>query len=120
MTTLPALISVRPLLQDLVDTIQPAAHDRGVTVYSIVNEAAPAELIVDPGRIRQIVTLLLSEAVRFAAPDTMWLIADGGADEHGEPIALRLTVRGFGTPIPEAKRPGVFPALDAIGGAGRG
>jgi signal transduction histidine kinase len=110
----PALISVRPLLKDLVDTIQPAARDRGVTIYSIVNDAAPAELIVDPDRLRQIVTLLLSEAVRFAAPDTMWLLADGGADERGEPIALRLTIRGFGKPIPDADRAGVFPALDAI------
>ena len=110
----PALISVRPMLRDIVDTIQPAAHDRGVTVYSIVNEAAPAELIIDPDRLRQIVMLLLSEAVRFASPDTMWLIADGGEDEYGEPIALRLTIRGFGTPIPDAKRAGIFPALHEI------
>ena len=108
-TARPALISVRPMLRDIVDAIQPAARDRGVTVYSIVNEAAPAELIVDPGRLRQILTLLLSEAVRFAAPDTMWLIADGGEDEYGEPIAMRLTIRGFGTPIPEAKRAGISP-----------
>jgi signal transduction histidine kinase/DNA-binding response OmpR family regulator len=110
----PALIGVRPLVRDIVDMIQPAARDRGITVYSVVNEAAPEELIADPDRIRQIVTLLLSEAVRFAAPDTMWLLADGGADEHGEPAALRLTIRGFGTPILAAERDRVFPLLDAI------
>jgi CheY-like chemotaxis protein len=110
----PALIGVRPLLRDIVDAIQPAARDRGITVYQVVNDAAPAELIADPGRIRQIVTILLDEALRFAAPDTMWLIADGGEDEPEGTIALRVTIRGFGTPISETMRAGMFPLFDAI------
>jgi signal transduction histidine kinase/CheY-like chemotaxis protein len=107
----PALVTVRTLLQDIVATIQPAAEDRGITVYLVVNEAAPVELIADPGRVRQIVTLLLSEAIRIAAPDTMWLLADGG---DGEREALRLTIRGFGEPVPEDRRAAMFPAVDSI------
>jgi CheY-like chemotaxis protein/signal transduction histidine kinase len=111
---LPALIGVRPLLRDIVDTIQPAARDHGITVYQIVNEATPEELIADPGRVRQIVTVLLTEALRFAAPDTMWLLADGGEDERDGRVALRVTIRGFGTPIPEPIRAGMFPSFDAV------
>ncbi len=107
----PALTDMRPLLRDIVETIQPVARDRGVTVYQVVNGSTPAEMIVDPDRIRQIVTVLLSEALRFAAPDTMWLIADGG-DEPS--IALRVTIRGFGMPLSEAMRAAMFPAFDAI------
>jgi signal transduction histidine kinase/CheY-like chemotaxis protein len=107
----PALLSVRALLQDVVDLIQPAARERGITLYLVVNEAAPAELIADPARLRQIMILLLTEAVRTAAPDTMWLLADRGDDEHD---ALRLTIRGFGVPIPEAERAAMFPSVASI------
>jgi CheY-like chemotaxis protein/signal transduction histidine kinase len=112
--TRPALTAVRPLLQDSVDTIQLAAQEHGITPYLILNESAPAELIADPNRIRQIVTLLLSEALRFASPDTMWLLVEGGEDEHADKIALRLIVRCLGSPLPDAVRATVFPTLDAI------
>ena len=38
----PALIAVRPLLRDIVDTIQPVALDRGITVYLVANATSPA------------------------------------------------------------------------------
>jgi CheY-like chemotaxis protein len=110
----PALLGVRDLLQSSIDTIQPTARDLGITAYLIVNGSAPQELIADPDHIRQIVTLLLSEAIRFATPDTMWLLADGGENEHGEKIALRLTIRCLGTPISDADRGSIFPSLEAI------
>ena len=108
-TPRPALIAVRPLLRSIVDAIQPVALDGGITVYQVVNETAPAELIADPDRIRQILTVLLSEALRFAGPDTMWLLADSGEDEHGDQVALRVTIRGFGPPISDAMRAAMFP-----------
>jgi signal transduction histidine kinase len=107
----PALIAVPALLRDVVEQLQPAAQERGITVYLVVNGAAPAELIADPDRVRQIVTLLLSEAVRTAAPDTMWLLADCGDNDRE---ALRLTIRGLGAPMPEAARDNLFPPVSAV------
>ena len=72
----PGLVSVRPFLQDIVDKAQPAARDRGITVYLVVNEAAPAELLADGNRIRQIVNALLSEALRVRG--TRYAVADRG------------------------------------------
>jgi signal transduction histidine kinase/CheY-like chemotaxis protein len=106
------LVAVGVLLKEIVDAAQPDAHDRGLTVYLVMNEGAPAELLADGVRIRQIVTLLLAEAVRFAAPDTMWLIADQGEDPNS--VALRVTIRGFGTPIPDAPRSTMFRSFDAL------
>jgi signal transduction histidine kinase/CheY-like chemotaxis protein len=113
----PALVAMRPLLRDIVDAMQPEAQDRGLTVYLIVSEAAPAELIADPARLSQTVTLLLTEAIRFAAPDTMWLLADAdeaSAGEDAEAVALRVTIRGFGAPIPEAPHAAMFRSFDEI------
>jgi CheY-like chemotaxis protein len=115
----PALIGVRPLLRDVVDTIQPAAQDRGITVYLVVSDTTPEELIADPDRVRQIVTVLLAEALRFAMPDTMWLLADGGEDDQNRAVGMRVTIRGFGTPIHEQIRARMFPAFDAVAVPGR-
>ena len=115
----PALIAVGPLLADIVDTIQPAARDRGITVYQVVNQTTPAELIADPDRIGQILTVLLSEALRFAGPDTMWLLADGDEDQPGDKAALRVTIRGFGPPISDTVRAGMFPAFADVAVPGR-
>jgi signal transduction histidine kinase/CheY-like chemotaxis protein len=110
----PALLTVRPLLQEALDAVQPVAEYRGVTAYQVVGQTAPVELVADPNRVRQILTLLLSEAMRFASPDTLWLIADGGADENGERHGLRVVIRCFGTPIPRGRQAEMFPALRAI------
>jgi len=115
----PELTAIRPMLREIVDAIGPVAQDRGITVYQVIGDTAPAELVADGGRIRQVVTMLLMEALRFAAPDTMWLLADGGEDERDGAIALRVTIRGFGTLIPASMRARMFPPFDAVTAPGR-
>ena len=110
----PALIEIRPLLRDLVDAVQPTAQNCGITLYQVVNDATPAELIADADRLRQIVNVLLHEALRIATPDTMWLLADAGEDDRNDAIALRITIRGFGTPIPNSMRTRMFPGFDGV------
>ncbi len=110
----PALLAIEPLLRDIVATIEPAARDRGLTVYLIAYESAPSELIADPYRVRQIVSLLLTEALRYATPGAIWLMADAGAEGDQQGTALRITIRGFGTPIPEDRRAMMFRPFDAV------
>ena len=110
----PALIEMRPLLRDAVDAIQSAAQERGITVYQVVDDTLPVELIADADRLRQIVSVLLQEALRFAAPDTIWLLADRGEADGNRASAVRLTVRGFGTPIPAEVRARIFPTFDGV------
>ena len=110
LTMRPALIATRPLLRDAVESIQATAGARGLTVYLAAGDTTPAELIADPARVTRIVSQLLSDAMRFADPGTMWLMADGGG---GDPsVALRLTVRGFGMPLAEAARASFFRGFD--------
>ena len=114
LTLQPGMLAVRPLLEETVATFQPVAADHGITVYPVINGNTPEELVADPGRIRQILTLLLSEAVRFARPDAMWVLADQGDNNGAGRSSLRLTIRAYGPPIPEMVRVQMFPAFDAV------
>ena len=112
--------------------MQPAARDRGLTIYPIIYETAPPELIADPFRVRQIIALLLTEAVRYATPGAMWLMVDSGAEHapRGETgndaampvksdVALRVTIRGFGAPISDENRATMFRSFDAVAAPGQ-
>ena len=110
----PGLTAVAPLLRDIVEAAGPAAREQGQTVHLTVHPLAPAELIADPVRLRQIAAFLLAEAMRHAAPGPLWLMAEPGEQgADGTDSALRVIVRGFGTPFPETAD-GVFPGFDAI------
>lgn len=110
----PALLDVPALVRDAIERFRPIAADRGLTVWPVIDHTAPAEVIADPARLRELARLLLTEAVRLAEPDTIWLIADGGAAEERGGIALRLMVRCFGPPLPPDRRAAMFPPFDAI------
>ena len=110
----PALLAVEALIKESVERFRPVAADRGLTVWPVIDHTAPAEVIADPARLRELARLLLTEAVRLAEPDTIWLIADGGAAEERGGIALRLMVRCFGPPLPPERREAMFPPFGAI------
>ena len=114
----PAIAILRPLLQAAVDVFQPVAAERRIKVSLAIADNAPVELIADPDRIRQVVTLILSEAVRFAAPGTMWLMAGMTRRAAGEsgPEALwpSLTIRAFGPPIAAPVRARMFRPLTEV------
>lgn len=110
----PSLVAVESLLRTAVNEFQSIAGDRGLTVYLVNDPSAPAEVVVDQARLRQIAHLLLSEAARYADQETMWLIADAGAPEEQGHVALRVMVRCYGTLLTAEQRAALFPPFDQI------
>ena len=60
----PALINLVPVLQAAVDTVGPAASAKGVTLV-LDCEPKPTEALGDPARLQQIVSNLLTNAIKF-------------------------------------------------------
>jgi signal transduction histidine kinase/DNA-binding response OmpR family regulator len=118
LTLRPGVFALRPLLQGVVDMFADQAAARGMTVSLGVAEGTPERLRADPVRIRQIVTNLMSNAVKFASPGPIVLAAEV---EHDMPGMLRLTVRDPGPSIDPAGRARLFQPFvqlgDAAGGA---
>jgi PAS domain S-box-containing protein len=88
------------ILNETADTVRPLLEPRGVM---LVVEAPELTVDVDAGRIRQVLTNLVSNAIKFSPQGgTIWLAA---AAEDG---ALRLRVRDLGRGIPEGKLEAIF------------
>ncbi|MCB9646656.1 MAG: response regulator [Deltaproteobacteria bacterium] len=59
--------SLRATLADLHAMLEPRARDKGIGYVARVDEEVPDDLIGDPGRVRQVLTNLIGNAIKFTA-----------------------------------------------------
>ncbi|MGD0102647.1 MAG: PAS-domain containing protein [Rhodopila sp.] len=97
----PSLFELRPLLESSAEMFTAHAAERGITIRVTATEGTPETLLTDPGRLRQVLLNLVSNAVKYARPGEVWLTAEPGL---GPLDAVRLTVRDGGPVIaPDAR-----------------
>ena len=75
----------------------------------------PVDLYVDPDRFIQVITNLLSNALKFSPPDG---VVDVAAEQHGDNV--RITVRDRGPGIPAEFKARIFQKFAQANGAKQG
>ncbi|MEZ4237849.1 MAG: ATP-binding protein [Myxococcota bacterium] len=97
-------VDVRAVVEDAVWMAAEAAHRKGLVLVSDLDDPPP--VLADPVRLRQVVTNLVGNAVKFtgAGEVVVWLRARA----DGERVALRCEVRDTGPGVPEAARDHLF------------
>ena len=93
---------VRAVVADCIKAHQPKAQENSVELRSEVSPSVPREIAGDPLRIRQILSNLVSNAVKFTEHGTVALRMDGEFG-RGSEFTLRFTVEDSGTGIPADK-----------------
>jgi two-component system sensor histidine kinase BarA len=87
--------NLRDLLQDTLTILAPAAHAKQLELVSLVYRDTPSSLIGDPLRMKQILTNLVSNAIKFTREGT--IIARAMLeDESEESVQLRISVQDTG------------------------
>jgi two-component system sensor histidine kinase/response regulator len=67
LTIEPTIVALRPVVEDVVLSLAPAAHEKGVEVVALVERGVPEAALLDPTRVRQVITNLYGNAVKFTA-----------------------------------------------------
>jgi two-component system, sensor histidine kinase and response regulator len=98
---------LRVLLEETSTMVASRAHAKGVDLACVVPPGFPVDLRGADGRIRQVVTNLLGNAVKFTETGEVVLAASVLA-ESPDSVTVRLSVRDTGIGIPREKQNLVF------------
>ncbi|PDP93882.1 hybrid sensor histidine kinase/response regulator [Enterobacter cloacae] len=100
-------VSVRPFIQSLIRPHMPGASEKGIELLVDIAPDVPDVLLVDGARLRQILTNLLGNALKFTHQGEVMLIIEPEDGEH----RWRFRVRDSGIGIPADKQNAIFEAF---------
>nr|AAA82924.1 regulator of multiple functions [Pseudomonas tolaasii] len=87
--------NLRDLLQDTLTILAPAAHAKQLELVSLVYRDTPLAVVGDPLRLKQILTNLISNAIKFTREGT--IVARAMVeDEEEDSVQLRISVQDTG------------------------
>nr|WP_256352819.1 response regulator [Pseudomonas sp. PDM31] len=87
--------NLRDLIQDTLTILAPAAHAKQLELVSLVYRDTPLSLVGDPLRLKQILTNLVSNAIKFTREGT--IVARAMLEEdHDDTVQLRISIQDTG------------------------
>ncbi|HQU15581.1 MAG: hypothetical protein B7Z66_00855 [Chromatiales bacterium 21-64-14] len=98
---------VRPILEDAVELFSERAHAKGLQLAGIVSAPVPWTLRGDPTRLRQVLTNLIGNAVKFTEHGAVAVRAEF-LSETETGVCLRFSVKDTGIGIPPEAQRSVF------------
>lgn len=103
--------SLRGLLNETLRTFGVKAQEKGLTLDCAIAPDINDQLISDPGRIRQVVSNLINNAIKFTASGEISVLASlESTAPDGESI-VRISVRDSGIGIEASKQAAIFEAF---------
>ena len=109
----PEAFDLEKTLYEVVTLLQPTAHSKGLALRIDYDMFLPTRFVADPGRIRQIITNLLGNAVKFTLEGEVVLRVVGVPNEDGT-TDLHVTVEDTGIGIAPDKIDHVFGEFNQV------
>jgi len=92
--------NLRALIEDLGDIFAPRYQEKGIELISLVHTTIPVHLRGDPSRLRQVLTNLMGNALKFTTEGEVHLDVSLSNDASDETVELTFAVRDTGIGIP--------------------
>jgi PAS domain S-box-containing protein len=99
-------VNLRVMLNGVTELLCPRAHAKGVEVTAIIAPDVPDVIRADEGRLRQVITNLVGNAVKFT--ERGGVCVEVKHQIQGGASALRFEVRDTGVGVPPEKRKEIF------------
>jgi two-component system, sensor histidine kinase len=107
---------LRTMLDETTDLLAVGAHEKGLELVCQVESTVPSLLRGDPGRLRQILVNLGSNAVKFTARGKI-VIRAGLENEDERNAIIRFSVSDTGIGIPENRQDILFSPFTQVDGS---
>ena len=102
----PAPFCLRNAVEDVAALLSPSANEKGIELLVRCRPSVPASMIGDVGRIRQVLTNLTGNAIKFTHEGHV--LIDVSATVSQETALIKISVEDTGIGIPESKIDHVF------------
>ena len=99
---------IREIMQELTDSFQAVVLDRGLALRGTVDDAVPPALLGDTVRIRQILTNLIGNAVKFTLRGKVEIRVSSLSPVKPGEHRIYIEVEDTGVGIPDKAQPALF------------
>jgi signal transduction histidine kinase len=100
------------LAQEVTTLLAPTARAKGIDLAAFVDPQLGSIMRGDPLRVRQIITNLIGNAIKFTDEGGVALWIDRVEDDQGAHLRIRVSDTGMG--IPESKRERLFKRFSQV------
>ena len=105
--------SLRESVEGALDIVAPHAWEKGIELGCLIDDAAPAGILGDEARLRQVLLNLLSNAVKFTEAGEVVVLVDAEVTQSGS-YRLELLVRDTGIGIPPDRIDRLFTSFSQV------
>jgi signal transduction histidine kinase/CheY-like chemotaxis protein/HPt (histidine-containing phosphotransfer) domain-containing protein len=109
--------NLRELTEQTIDLFSNRALEKNVRLSCFVQASLPEYIVGDPGRLRQILMNLLSNALKFTRDGDVSLSIFPGEQRKGNKVSLRFEVSDSGIGISSTKQKEIFSAFSQADGS---
>jgi signal transduction histidine kinase/DNA-binding response OmpR family regulator len=109
-------VNLRTLVEEVAMLMAPRAHEKGIEIACVVPPDFPEHVRGDPGRLQQVLTNLVGNAIKFTESGEV-VIEARRRSETQRHASLVLSVRDTGIGIPADRQAAVFESFTQADGS---
>ena len=107
---------LRTTVEDTAEMLAMRAADAGLELICQIDPVVPSHLRGDPGRLRQIITNLAGNAIKFTHEGEVVITAETES-ENDDAVVIRFSVRDTGIGIPDDRQAAIFTPFTQVDGS---
>ena len=107
LTIEPLAFDLQVTVEETAETLAASAESKGIELAVLYGSDVPVRFIGDPGRIRQVLTNLVSNAIKFTSEGQV-LINVQSEGQTEETVRLRISIEDSGIGIPQERLQHIF------------
>ncbi|MEP1767108.1 MAG: response regulator [Sulfitobacter sp.] len=100
--------------QEVIMLLQPMAREKGLEILLDYDLFLPTDFIGDAGRVRQVLTNLIGNAVKFTTEGHVLIRVTGITDPATDTVAIHITVEDTGIGIPDHMTAHIFGEFNQV------
>ena len=103
-------VHIRDIADEVLSMLAPEAHKKSLELTALVYQDVPSEIMADPVRIKQVLTNLVSNAIKFTESGSV-IVRVMVEEQIKQKVALKITINDTGIGLNQEQQKNLFKAF---------